>query len=59
MADDAAWAFDADAWGASPNWEPGTGRTLYEDDLGDEEPVPRARSLVPVEPESDRFAGPS
>jgi hypothetical protein len=42
-------AFDADAWGASPNWDPGAERSVYDDDLDDldaEELVPLARSLV-------------
>jgi hypothetical protein len=42
-------AFDADAWGASPDWDPPTDRSVYdEDDLDDvtEEKVPLARSLI-------------
>ncbi|MEV6845858.1 hypothetical protein [Actinoplanes sp. NPDC051411] len=46
MDDDTPPAFDADAWGASPSWDPLAERSLYDDDLDDEEQVPLARSLV-------------
>jgi hypothetical protein len=42
-------AFDADAWGASPNWDPEAERSVYEDDDVDDERMPRARSLVDPE----------
>jgi hypothetical protein len=49
MDDEVPRAFDADAWGASPNWDPDTERSAYDDDdLDDEEKVPLARSLVTV-----------
>jgi hypothetical protein len=45
-------AFDADEWGASPNWQPPAERSVYDDDdLDDEEFVPLARSTVTPEPE--------
>jgi hypothetical protein len=43
-------AFDADAWGASPNWDPVAERSVYDDDL-DEELVPLARSTVSADTE--------
>jgi hypothetical protein len=49
MDDDAPPAFDADVWGASPNWDPEAERSVYDDDDLDEELVPRARSLVSAE----------
>jgi hypothetical protein len=42
-------AFDADAWGASPNWDPDAERSVYDDDDLDDidrEQVPLARSLI-------------
>lgn len=39
-------AFDADAWGASPNWGPDAAQSAYDDDDLDDEPVPLARSLI-------------
>ena len=39
-------AFDADAWGASPNWDPEAERSVYDDADLDGELVPLARSIV-------------
>jgi hypothetical protein len=49
MDDDAPHAFDADAWGASPSWEPEAERSAYEDELDNDELVPLAHSLVTAE----------
>jgi hypothetical protein len=37
--------FDPDDWGASPRWESGAGRSVYDECDLDREQVPRARSL--------------
>lgn len=46
MGDDSATTFDADAWGASPNGDTSAERSVYDDDLEDDELVPLARSLL-------------
>jgi hypothetical protein len=41
--------FDADMWGASRGWEPAEERSVYDDDLEDDEAVPLAQSLITID----------
>jgi hypothetical protein len=46
-------AFDADAWGASPNGDSGAEQSAYDDSELDQERVPLARSVMPGDASSD------